>query len=53
MTWFGDTPDDRRRTLGLVGMTILLSPLILAAEALYALGAPCRWEVGWLPKEES
>jgi len=42
MTWLGDTPEDRRRTLGLVGMAILLSPLILTAELLYALGVPCR-----------
>lgn len=42
MTWFGDTPADRRLTLGLVGMTVLLSPLILMAEVMRALGVPCR-----------
>lgn len=41
-TWLGDTPEYRRRSLGLLGMVILLSPLILLAEAMYALGVPCR-----------
>lgn len=42
MTWLGDTPEDRRRSLGLVGMVVLLSPIILVAEVMYALGVPCR-----------
>jgi hypothetical protein len=41
-TWFGESSADRRRTAGLIGMTILLSPLILVAELLYAIGVPCR-----------
>lgn len=42
MNWFGETVEDRRLTIKLIGMTIVLSPLILLAEALYALGVPCR-----------
>lgn len=41
-TWLGDAPEDRRRALGLVGMAVLLSPVILVAEVAYALGVPCR-----------
>lgn len=42
MTWFGETAEDRRRSFGLIGMALVLSPLILLAEALHALGVPCR-----------
>ena len=34
MTWFGDTWEDKKVTLGLIGIFILVLPLILAAEIM-------------------
>ena len=51
MTWFGATPEDRRRTLGLIGTAIVLSPLIVAAEVMRALHVPFlrgqTWRQAW------
>ena len=47
----GDTTEDRRRSLGLLGMAVLLSPLVLTAELLYALGVPCRCDRQALTRE--
>ena len=37
-TWLGDTPELRRQTLGLLGVLVVVSPFIVAAE----LGASLR-----------
>lgn len=38
--WFGWTPEDRRRTWGLLGMTVVLSPFLVSLEVMRALRVP-------------
>lgn len=53
-TWLGETSADRRRSFGLVGMTILLSPLLLAVKVMRKLHVPFlrgqTWSQAWKEK---
>lgn len=41
-SWLGDTPEDRRTSLELVLVLLLVAPLIAAAELAAWLGVPCK-----------